>query len=280
MNTTRTFSCSLSFVALMIAGCGAPPEDEPPTVLPSSSMESDTHGDDHSVVTDKADQNGPQILFLNFNGVTLSPGDDDATRSTSGIVKTVTKFPAFNQRFSTNYYDDKKNIADIAYKVGEKFKTVNVKVVTTRPTSGVYTMIVVGGRRSLIPDEKPTAFGVALRDCGNHNPSNVGFVFTDELPSSVAAANIIIANLIAHEAGHTFGLSHVYDGRYTKNDDFLQTQTYLMYPTAASFRTPMFNNCGILAEDACPPEGDTKVADPTKECEWDLLYQNVGYVAP
>jgi hypothetical protein len=91
----------------------------------------------------------------------------------------------------------------IASKVGDRFAPFDVYVHVTRPEDGAFTMAVIGGDASSL--NLPTDLeGLAVIDCNNADPSNVGFVFVNA--GDLAVDDIAIA--IAHELGHTYGLEH------------------------------------------------------------------------
>jgi hypothetical protein len=64
-------------------------------------------------------------------------------------------------------------------------------------------MILVGGSPQLL-GESTGVLGVATFDC-YQDPSNVGFVFSEDHGSSLE----MLVLTIVHEAGHTFGLAHI-----------------------------------------------------------------------
>ncbi len=142
-----------------------------------------------------APANGPQVLWINFGGAAvtkgfnrgqsfilcrasanvpaagLSPGDEDAVRA--GVQQ---------------FFDD----------AGAQLVITNAK-----PSSGDFTTMHVGGTFADLGCIGPGVLGVAPFDVGNANRNDVGFAF----PKNVSAA--IIAETVAHEAGHSFGLDHV-----------------------------------------------------------------------
>jgi hypothetical protein len=184
-----------------------------------------------------------QVLYLNFDGVTLSPGSDNATTNTSSIVKASSSLPKFNhKRFKMqNFFQSRSSaIKKIVDKVKGYYDKLNVKVVTTRPSSGAYTMIVIGGKPGDVQYTNKAA-GRAPVDCGNTNPNNIGFVFSDGISSWIGFPKTMVALTIAHEAGHTFGLNHI------------SSKTAIMAPTAVDALLPLagWKSGGITGTKHC-----------------------------
>ncbi len=165
---------------------------------------------------------GTQLVYVNFDGVTLDYGASDATRSTSWIVQRRTTFPRF-----AGYGSRQASIDAILAMVRADYARWNVEFVTTRPASGAYTMVVVGGLPSLVGESEGVA-GLAPLDEGNPNPSDVVFAF-----SEVVWTDRLLANVISHEAGHSFGLDHLkpvgaimYPTVHDNGKDFRRGYTY------------------------------------------------------
>ncbi|MDI6794048.1 MAG: hypothetical protein QME81_14505 [bacterium] len=92
-------------------------------------------------------------------------------------------------------------------KVKEEYKDYNIEVVTEPPEEGEFTSIVIGGT-----SPRKGALGLAEYDPGNKDLSNIGYVYTQELPEghdaldSVEEVGAAVGNIITHELGHTLGL--------------------------------------------------------------------------
>ena len=144
-------------------------------------------------------------LYLNFEGATIRYGASNSKQKTSWLVPresgSVT-FPAFT---TSNYGrgDRAQTIAQLVEYVKADFREYNLKVVTSRPTSGDYTEVVVGGSPSLIQEAKTTA-GIAPLDTSNYNANDIVLVFSDVLSNLRE-----LATCISHEAGHSYGLDHL-----------------------------------------------------------------------
>ncbi len=116
-----------------------------------------------------------------------------------------------------------QSIEYITQFVQEDYAAYNVNVTTTEPENIPYTTIYVGGTSDWFQSNS-NIIGVASYDIGNRDSSNYGFAFTEELSvyKSYAGNSLLnfseyVANLISHEAGHTFGTNHVSDSSYLMN---------------------------------------------------------------
>jgi Matrixin len=136
-----------------------------------------------------------QVLWVNFNGATVKQGynrgesfipcSDSVTIRPSGLSK-----------------NDQETIIK---KLAEYYSNAGVKLSVTydKPTSGDFTTIHVGGNYSDLGCRGGSSVaGIAPYDVDNANPNDIGFVF---LKSNKVGA---LAQTIAHESGHSFGLDH------------------------------------------------------------------------
>jgi hypothetical protein len=178
-------TCPRVALVLLLAGCGQ---------APGASTGSDPGGRVPFATA-------PAVLFLNFDGATItkSTKTSDAATNVSFIGGGV--IPAFavgNQTLRTQ----------IAQIVTQAYQPFNIKIVTARPASGDYQMIMIGGKPSAIG--LSGAFpGISPMDCGNANPRDIGFVFADYMAStSTALLGERISQTTAHESGHLQGLPH------------------------------------------------------------------------
>jgi hypothetical protein len=140
-----------------------------------------------------------KLLYLDFDGETVTgrPGCSSTLENCSSVVARM------GTATLTPYRGD---VARVVADVRRRYAEYNVSVVTQRPQSGTYEMTIVGGSPEMVGQPKGK-MGVAPADCGDANPNDISFVFTDVVgddPFTVAAA-------IAHESGHTRGLDHVVD---------------------------------------------------------------------
>lgn len=136
-----------------------------------------------------------QVMWVNFNGATIA----------KGFAKDQSFLPCINSVVIPPASISEADKDAILSQVALYFSNAGAKLYITadKPTSGDYTAIHVGGLSSLFgcPGSGNVA-GMAPFDSGNANPNDVGFVF---LTSKDAKS---LAQAIAHEAGHTFGLDH------------------------------------------------------------------------
>jgi MYXO-CTERM domain-containing protein len=135
-------------------------------------------------------------LFLNFSGGMLYYGSDNSAENHSMLAKTAV-YPA--------YQGGESNALSIIQAVQAKMGSYGIRVLyESRPSKTVpYTMEMVGGSWSDTNIDS-AAGGVAPgTDCGALGQRHVVYTFA----SGGAGANGV-ANTIAHEAGHAWGLDH------------------------------------------------------------------------
>lgn len=123
---------------------------------------------------------GIHTVFLAFDGVSILKGtDDDATTNT-------TKTAAADGTVSPLFAGDSTRatrIDSIVAEIRTGLTPYDIKLVTTRPDSGPYDMIVFGGTaQELGYADNIALFALAPEDCDNVEPSSVGFVFEDADP--------------------------------------------------------------------------------------------------
>ena len=145
-----------------------------------------------------------RVVFLNFGGVELKMGlADDATTNQSTLLQG--RIPAFDSALVAPAVGREDAIASLVDRVRGHYARYDVEFVTQRPAAGPYTMVVIGGSRTLF-GSSPMA-GLSDTDCGDLNQSNVVFVFSDDARPAVGGI-VAVGNTIAHELGHSFGLEH------------------------------------------------------------------------
>ena len=130
---------------------------------------------------------GPHLFFINFDGVALTAGPDDATMNTSQISGEV--FEA--------YGGDATQKMAILDRVKSHWAPFNVEIVDARPADGPYVMAVVS----------PTSpwgagvGGIAPQDCDNTQPNNIAFAV-----ATPATDPLEVATTISSRIGSTFGV--------------------------------------------------------------------------
>jgi len=157
----------------------------------------------------------PCVIYLEFEGATVTRGTDDAPAGHSELVggeDGTAEMAAFSiDHFSALAGVTREQaISQVTERVRDAYAGFAVTVTTTRPAVDRFTMLVVGGRLSQLGDSQSAGlWGLAPIDCGNTSADNVGFVFTDDLSGELADPIRDIGALASHELGHTFGLEHV-----------------------------------------------------------------------
>ena len=157
-------------------------------------------------------------LFLDFDGATVYSRSGDFWLGSTSV-----NVPAYNLASLGWAGREQESVQYIMDFVAEDYAAYNVTITTIQPASGEYTTIYVGGDNSWFQPNSGV-IGVATYDIGNRDPSNYGFAFTEELGiyysycgGSLQNFSEYVANLITHEAGHTFGTNHVDDPSTTMN---------------------------------------------------------------
>lgn len=134
-------------------------------------------------------------IFANFDGATLSSGQDHAPSNTTQISECTGSFAA--------YGGGSKQSASFQALVTH-YEPFDIVVTDTRPGGNSYAMIMAGPSNPF----GGGVLGISPVDCGDQNPNNISFAFVsanDNLSASMHGA------CMAHELGHAFGLEHVND---------------------------------------------------------------------
>src|SRR5262245_12644164 len=174
---------------------------------------------------------GPHILYLNFNGASLtgSASCSDATINCSFIVKGTVNMPAFSGSATDR--------ANIIAKVVEYYSPFNVEVTVARPPSGPYSMVMVGGHAADVGIVGMNAAGVAPLDCQDRlSQSDIAFACSEEVANAVLA----VAVTIAEESAHGYGLGHTNE------------MADIMYPVLSGMETGFLDkNMSIIDASSC-----------------------------
>jgi len=229
-------------LALLLAAGPASAEDGSSPVAPAAGdvllVESPCPGPRCTAELVEPQAQGHRVVYLNFEGVTLtrSSSNDDARTNVSAIVNSSTEVIA---AFKTSDLSSTGGLsrAQIIQKVVDDMYTLhanfNVDFVTSRPTSGYYSMIVFGGSCQSVVGSSGCA-GIALLDCGDQMPANITFVF----PPGQRVADL--ATTAAQEAAHAYGLGHTSD------------RSDVMYPQIQSSIPNHFGAGNIPDGSGCP----------------------------
>jgi len=153
---------------------------------------------------------GPYTLYLDFDGERVNSRIGDFWLGSSYV-----DIPAYDLSDYGWGGREQESINYILSFVQEDYAAYNINVTTTKPSSGEYTTIYVGGDNSWFrPDSG--VIGVATYDVGNKWATNYGFAFSEELDiyytysyGDLMKYSEYLANLITHEAAHTYGANHV-----------------------------------------------------------------------
>ncbi|MCK5272638.1 MAG: choice-of-anchor D domain-containing protein, partial [Sedimentisphaerales bacterium] len=161
---------------------------------------------------DAAAANGIYVLHLDFDSerVYSRPGD-------FWLGSNYVDIPSYSLDTFNWAGREQESIEYITQFVSEDYAAYNVTVTSNKPTAGEYSTIYVGGTNDWFRANSGV-IGVASYDIGNRDASNYGFAFTEELAiyQSYSGGSLLnfseyLANLITHEAAHTFGSDHVSD---------------------------------------------------------------------
>ena len=111
-------------------------------------------------------------LFLNFDGVTVTQGTpSDATQNrVSWMSNANATMPAYH----TGVTGRVAEIASITNGVRSRLAATPIELVTTRPASGPYVMVVLGGTGGQIGT--PYTYATNEHDCGDTVKSDVGWI--------------------------------------------------------------------------------------------------------
>ena len=175
-----------------------------------------------------------RIIYLNKNGVTLSPGDNDARLNRSTIASTQVSIPAWNVSATT--------WNETVTCMRELFQRFDVQIVETDPGNVPHIEAVFGG--------SPTALGL---------PTNVAGVSPFTTDCSIIENSIVFTfsgaftftsreacEIMAQEVAHSYGLDH----ELLASDPM----TYLQYTGNRAFQDTLAN-CGESTVRACGING-------------------------
>ena len=158
-----------------------------------------------------------QVVYLNFDGAKLSRGQSNSQNNSTSLVRSAMDYPAMEQPSGKNR---DQWIAEILKECKILYLDFAVKWVTERPTSGDYTMVMVGGSGTGTVIAGSSAIGVAPLDCKNSNKNDIVVILSEKIRGS---RGLDIALVIAHELGHSFGLEHMDNKKdimyYAKNSE-------------------------------------------------------------
>jgi hypothetical protein len=137
-----------------------------------------------------------RTIYLNRNGVTLTPGPNNSRANTSSLVVAPTTVPAWTASDAL--------WTDTVACMRETFAPFDVAITETDPGATPHLEAVFGGSPAML-GLPMTAAGVSpmRTDCGVIEGS-IAFAFTDVMPQKAQ----IVCAVMAQEIGHSFGLDH------------------------------------------------------------------------
>ena len=175
-----------------------------------------------------------KVIYLNKNGVTLSPGDNDSRTNKSTIATATTSIPAWNVS-AANWTATVGCMKDL-------FSRFDVTVTDVDPGNVPHMEAVFGGSPTQLGMDANTA-GVSpfTLDCSIIENSIV-FTFTGAFQMTPREA----CEVMAQEVAHSYGLDH----QLTASDPM----TYLDYTGNRSFQDTMAQ-CGEYTARSCGING-------------------------
>jgi len=143
---------------------------------PSGSDGSTSGSDDAGTVPQPTPDAAPacfngRVVYLNFDGVTLTRGTSDATQNRASWLQRST---GTAPRYRTNSPNRMADIQTITNGIRQQLADFPITVVTDRPASGPYVMIVFGGTAQ----DVGSFYGAAVNelDCGDVQKSDVAWI--------------------------------------------------------------------------------------------------------
>jgi hypothetical protein len=140
-------------------------------------------------------------LFLSFEGTPITFGDcdDSHTNCSSLVAAASTAVPSFLDGDAARA----SHISSITSMVQDALAPFSVDVVTTRPASGNYWMVSIGGASDAVTGT--SGLVLAAKDvCEATNKNSIAFVFEQE--ASLDTPDRVYANTVAAAFGRLLGL--------------------------------------------------------------------------
>jgi hypothetical protein len=126
-----------------------------------------------------------RVVYLSFEGETLTQGATDSTQNhVSWIGVATATVPAFRPGL-TNRATEIQNIVD---GVKSRLAGTPIQVVTTRPATGPYVMIVFGGSNQDVGSQY--TYATSDHDCGDLVKNDVGWV--SDAPSLSYVPDLVV----------------------------------------------------------------------------------------
>lgn len=186
----------------------------------------------------------PHIVYVAFDGSTFGMPALDGALGFLGLNASVT-LPTSGLTAAQQ--------ATIITAVNAIYKDFLIEFTSTKPTSGDFATIHVGGVFTDLPASLKASNGLLGRaehiDYGNKDLNDDAFVLSGAMKLTNGNADIgLITQVIAHEAGHNLGLRHVVDS------------AQLLYPYASAASTTIggTTNFGEISSNAVVAVGGTQ----------------------
>jgi hypothetical protein len=176
-----------------------------------------------------------RVIYLNNNGVTLHPGDNDASTQTSSIVTEETDIGGWDI--------DQDSWNQLVGCVTDMYSRWNITVTDQDPGASVSHIEALIGGSPLDLGLPDNVAGISpfTSDCGVI-PNSIVFTFTDILDDNPQ----LVCEIISQEIAHSFGLDH----ELLAEDPM----TYLDYAGPRTFQDSMAH-CGEYDERECGING-------------------------
>lgn len=201
----------------------------------------------------------PQVIYLNYNGVTVSPGANDARADRSSLVTERVSLPPWNGSAAAK--------DEVTQCLRDLYARFQVTITTEAPAATVSHVESVVSDSAARFGGGSTAAGLApfRADCGVVDNAMV-FTFTSALPANDLRA---ICETQAQEIAHAFGLDHV----LLPEDPM----TYLPYAGERTFQD-IDAECGELSPRPCGPPATSGCRPRQNSVR--LLAERLGVTAP
>ncbi len=209
-----------ALVAVLVAGCDASLAGGGSNTNRDANESTDDSGGggggkmDAAIDAPPACANGRK-LFLEFLGVTLT--DDATSDATTNKARWLTSASAVIPPWRQGGANRAAEIQQVIDGVKARLSGTPIEVVTTRPASGPYVMVVLGGAVTARGGTVSTvyAYAVNYHDCGDAIKNDVGWI-SDMTPAATGLAadapTSYVADLVVGSVGFGLGLDGTTDG--------------------------------------------------------------------
>ncbi len=124
------------------------------------------------------------VLFLQFEGQTVNPGADDPVANTSSEVVSTVTLGKFEPGAANRAADIAAIVADLTHVLAP----FHFDVVTTRPTSGAYDMVIISSDSASKIGLPTSSVGAVPVTCASQGAPTLGFLFATGLTMHTIAA--------------------------------------------------------------------------------------------